>query len=259
MARVPAIDLSRSRDLGDLFNDTFSLYRRYFGLFAGIAFAVVVPMNLVLFALHGAAPRAIFTMAAVLAPWLIGVPLITAGHVQAVKTLGERRDVLAGDSLRAALRRLPAVTGTVLLYSLITLLGFVCLILPGIFLAVRLYFSAQVVMAEGLGPSEAISRSSALTEGSFWRVLGIGILLSLVAGVMGAIAGAPLQIAGAAADAGVLTAIGGTLQNGISLSFTALSGTLLYFDLRARHHGAPEPRLQYPAFPPDDLLQPERP
>jgi hypothetical protein len=45
MESAPAIDLTRSRDLGALFGDTFSLYRRYFALFAGIAFAVVIPMG----------------------------------------------------------------------------------------------------------------------------------------------------------------------------------------------------------------------
>lgn len=258
MRRVPAIDLSRSRDLGAVFEDTFSLYRRYFGLFAGIAFTVVIPLSVVTYAV-GEPDRwsAVLFIAGL--PWLVGVPLITAGHVQAVKTLGERRDASAGDSLRAALRRLPAVVATVLLYSLVTLLGFVCLVVPGIYLGVKLYFSAQVVMAEGLGPRKALSRSSQLTEGNFWRVLGIGLLLSIVSSVMGGLAGAPLQIAGAAVDSRLLAAVGGTIGNGITLSFAALSGTLLYFDLRARFEGAPEPRVQYPEFPPNDLALPERP
>jgi hypothetical protein len=258
MERAPVIDLSRSRDLGDLFGDTFSLYRRYFGLFLGIAFTVVIPLGILSW-VAGRHPATGTAIALAVVPWIVGVPLITAGHVQAVKTLGEGREVSARDSLRVALRRLPAVVGAVLLYSLITFLGFFCLIVPGIFLSVRLYFSAQAVMAEGLSPGEAISRSSALTEGSFWRLLGIGILMSLVSSVLGAIAGAPLQIAGAGADLWAVEAIGSTIGSGISLSFTALSGTLLYFDLRARESGAPEPRVQYPEFPPDDLLLPERP
>jgi len=258
MPRVPAIDLSRSRDLGDIFSDTFSLYHRYFGLFTGIAFTVVIPLQVVALALGepGFSGAAAFVL---IVPWFVAVPLITAGHVQAVQTLGERRDVSVGDSLRAAIRRLPAVVGAVVLSTLVTLLGLVCLVLPGIFLAIRLYFSAQVAMAEGLGPGEALSRSSELTEGHFWRLVGIGLLLSVVAGVMGTIAGLPLRIAGLAADISVLTAIGATIDAGISLSFTALSGTILYFDLRARFAGAPEPKVQYPQFPPNDLALPERP
>lgn len=57
MRRVPAIDLSRSRDLGDVFDGTFSLYRSYFGLFAGIALGVVAPMDIVFYALPDRLPR----------------------------------------------------------------------------------------------------------------------------------------------------------------------------------------------------------
>lgn len=134
--------------MGDIFSDTFSLYRRYFGLFTGIAFTVVVPLQVVAYALGEPGIRGAAALVAIV-PWLVGVPLITAGHVQAVQTLGERRDVSAGDSLRAAIRRLPAVVGAVVLATLVTILGLVFLILPGIFLAVRLYFSAQAAMAEG--------------------------------------------------------------------------------------------------------------
>ena len=43
------LDLNRPRNLGDLLSATFSLYGRYFGVFAAIAFAVVVPVDLVFY------------------------------------------------------------------------------------------------------------------------------------------------------------------------------------------------------------------
>ena len=182
MRRVPAIDLSRSRDLGDILGTTFSLYRKNFGLFAGIAFAVVIPMDLLAYAL----PRTTIGLAFALIPWLVAVPLITAGHVCAVMTLGERRDVFAGDSLRAAARRLPAIAATVFLTSVATLLGCILLVLPGIYVGVRLYFSTQAVMAEGFGAGEGMERSWELVKGSFWRTFGILILVSIAAAVLAA-------------------------------------------------------------------------
>lgn len=256
--RVPAIDLSRSRDLGDIFGDAFSLYSRHFGLFAAIAFGVVVPIDGLAYLLGGHVPPAVAIPLALTAA-LIKMPLITAGHVNAVMTLGTRRDVVAGDALRAAVRRLPVVILTVVLVAVATLLGCVMLIIPGIFVATRLYVSAQSVVAEDLGPVDGIRRSNQLVEGSGWRVLGISILIWLTAAVLGGLAGVPFQIAAAAADSDLLALVGQILADGFSLSFAALAGTLLYFDLRARHGGALEPSLQYPEFPPRDWDAPERP
>jgi hypothetical protein len=256
--RVPAIDLSRSRDVGDIIGGAFSLYWRYFGLFAAIAFAVVIPLDLLAYALEGEL-RPGMAVPLGLISWLVTIPLITAGHVNAVMTLGDRRDVFAGDALRAAARRLPVVSVTVLLVAVATLLGCVLLIIPGIFVAVRLYVSAQAVVAEDLGPVDGIRRSNQLVEGNGWRVLGISILVGLIAAVLAALAGAPFQIAAVAADSRGLALVGQILTDGFSLSFAALAGTLLYFDLRARHGGALKPSLQYPEFAPRDWDAPERP
>jgi hypothetical protein len=199
MESAPAIDLTRSRDLGALFGDTFSLYRRYFALFAGIAFAVVVPMDLLLYA-AGTDPPTPIAIFVGLAPWLVAIPLITAGHVKAVVALGAGGEASVGDSLRAAGRRLPAVAATLVLAGVCTIVGFLLLIVPGVYVAVRLYVSAQSVVAEQLGPVNAIRRSHELVEGNGWRVLGIALLIWIVSSVMGVVGATPLQLAGMAAD-----------------------------------------------------------
>lgn len=192
-----------------------------------------------------------------LTPWLVAIPLITAGHVRAVMTLGERRDVSASDSLRAAARRLPALAIAVALAGLATCIGLVLLIVPGIYVAIRLYMTTQSVVAEDLGPVDALGRSHELVEGNGWRVLGIAIMIWIASNVLGLLAGAPLQIAGSALGSELVWLVGKIMADACVLSFAALAGTLLYFDLRARHAGAPEARLQYPAF--DPIVAPERP
>jgi hypothetical protein len=245
--RVPAIDLSRSRDLGDILGGAFSLHWRYFGLFAGIAFAVVGPIGLLAHTLAGQVPRNVEASLG-LTLWLVTVPLVTAGHVNAVTTLGTRRDVFVGDALKAAARRLPALVVTLVLLIVATVIGLVLLIIPGIFVATRLYVSAQAVAAEGIGPVDGLGRSEELVDGNGWRVLGTAILIWLIAAALAGLVSAPFAIAAAAVDSGAIGLVGLLVSNGFSLSFAALAGTLLYFDLRARHDGAPH-----------DLDAPERP
>jgi len=55
-----------------------------------------------------------------------------------------------------------------MLYSLAILVGFLCLILPGFYLAVRLCFVEQVAVLENISGMRAFSRSFELTENRFW-------------------------------------------------------------------------------------------
>ncbi|MGF7150881.1 hypothetical protein FHS96_004542 [Sphingomonas zeicaulis] len=67
---------------------------------------------------------------------------------------------------------LAALFGLGILTNACILLGLVLLVVPGIFLLVRWSMSAAVLFAEDVGPSGAMSRSWALTDGNFGGVLG---------------------------------------------------------------------------------------
>jgi uncharacterized membrane protein len=75
--------------------------------------------------------------------------------------------------------------GAMILVGIAVGIGFLLLVLPGIFLLVRLYFYPFAV-AEGAGPIEAIQRSWDLTRGLFWKVFGFMIVAGLImmAGVL---------------------------------------------------------------------------
>lgn len=66
------------------------------------------------------------------------------------------------------------------LTSVLSLFGLLLLIVPGIYVAVRLAFVPFLVVDEGLGPTAALAESWRRTEGRFWALLG-GALLGLFA------------------------------------------------------------------------------
>jgi len=262
-AQGSLIDLQRSRDVGDILSGAFRLYRSRFSLFAIIACAVVVPVDLLI---YGVAGEWLWTdpdwgeslpvgavVATLLAPWLVTTPLITAGHVHAVMELGAGRDASPGRALAAAARRLTPVATAVTLAAAGAALGLIALIVPGVYLWARWYLSAQAVVAEDLGPLEGMARSADLVRGQWWRIFGIAVLISLTAAILAALLSVPFQAVGYAVDIGPVVLLGQIVGDAISLSFAALAGTLLYFDARARR-GAPPP-----APPEPDLTLPERP
>jgi hypothetical protein len=74
------------------------------------------------------------------------------------------------NSMPVALRLWGWMFWTRFLTNLATVLGLIALIIPGVYLAVRLCSALQVVMVERHFGTEAMRRSFALTRGRFWKI-----------------------------------------------------------------------------------------
>jgi uncharacterized membrane protein len=67
-----------------------------------------------------------------------------------------------------------------LLYTLIIIGGLILFIFPGIYWAIQFQFCTYLVIDKGMGPVEALKKSSALTKGVKWDLFVLGILLLLI-------------------------------------------------------------------------------
>ena len=67
-----------------------------------------------------------------------------------------------------------------ILTLLATLAGFILLVLPAIYIGVRLSFASFALIDENLGPVDSLKRSWYLTRGHFWNLLGFSIVLGLI-------------------------------------------------------------------------------
>jgi len=112
--------------------------------------------------------------------------------------------------------------------------GLFLLVLPGIFLAVRLAFVVEAVAVDDLRGGEALRRSWLLTDRNFWRVLGISVGIYLIASGVSALIALPFTGIARNADAQGIALAGTILGNVITLPLTVIASTLLFFDLRAR-------------------------
>ncbi|MBU1261532.1 DUF975 family protein [bacterium] len=65
-------------------------------------------------------------------------------------------------------------------YGLIVLGGIILLIIPGIIWAIKFQFFSYFIVDKGLGPIEALKRSSAITKGTKWNLFLFSILLILI-------------------------------------------------------------------------------
>jgi hypothetical protein len=108
-----------------------------------------------------------------------------------------------------------------------------------------LSFAPPLIVLERLGVFPSITRSIRLVKGDFWRVLGIRLLATLVAGVVAAAVSIPFSLTGQILLMGaesttttmislVLIAVGGAVGQIITAPFSAGAVVLLYTDRRIR-------------------------
>jgi len=64
-----------------------------------------------------------------------------------------------------------------ILYTLITLVGTILLIIPGIIWGIKFQFFGYFIVDKGLEPIEALKRSAAITKGVRWSLLFLALSL----------------------------------------------------------------------------------
>ena len=116
------------------------------------------------------------------------------------------------------------------------------IVLIGIYsVSVRLLFAPQAIVLEKMGGLDGLRRSWRLVRGSFWRVLGITLMVGILVAIIGQ---GPAYVIAIVANVLPFPAIGIVLNTAtqavltiivLPLQFAAI--TLLYYDLRIRKEG----------------------
>lgn len=81
------------------------------------------------------------------------------------------------EAIGGALRHWPALVGGSILYNLGVFLGFLALVIPGVYLALGWSLLYPVIIIENRGPTAAFSRTAELMAGRRWRMLGCNVLI----------------------------------------------------------------------------------
>ena len=128
-------------------------------------------------------------------PWLVLQSLASMVGAAAMLRLVFAPGTSVGGALAFGLMLLPFYFLLSLLSSLIIGLGFILLVVPGLYLIGRLVPAPAVMVAENRrNPVEAIGRSFEITKGHGWAVLGLVLLVAIVAGIVIGVAGALVGI-----------------------------------------------------------------
>ncbi|PSJ50322.1 glycerophosphoryl diester phosphodiesterase membrane domain-containing protein [Kumtagia ephedrae] len=141
------------------------------------------------------------------------------------------------DSLSRALAVLLPIIGLSLLMYLGITIGFMLLIIPGLYLLVRWSAAVPVLVHERLGVLASMKRSAELTKGSRWRIFGLFVILILAIWVLqmalGLLALAIMPLLGT-----VLATAVGALLSAVASVIASIAVAVAYVELRYVKEGA---------------------
>jgi hypothetical protein len=241
------LDLSRRRSLGALLSSTFEVYRANpLTVLASTGAIVLVVEVIVAIGLgqitghYQVKPKQSATVVQLLASLFVLTPLINAMMALMLLELSEGRQPAPLQAIQRGLDVFAPTLVAVVLWAAAVVAGSL-LILPAIYFLITWYFATQAVAIEGRRGFGALMRSGELVSGSWFRVLGTLIAITVVGGVVPVLVlGLAVDAIARAANAELIVVVGNILVETASLSFVALAAALLFFDLRAaKSPGAP--------------------
>ena len=236
------LQLRQPRDVGALFRDSLRVFASHAWLFILLSAAVVIPVEIIvegiglemLTSSYDESPPLVESIAPTVVGFLVVTPIITAICIYALHSIAEGQRPSAGQVFVAGFEAFTPLFGAVVLAAIGIALGFLALFLPGVYLAIRWYFVPQTVVIEGARGPAALTRSSQIVQGSWWRTLGLVVLANVAVAIPGFLLLAPFSAIAASTDEAVWALIGTILATSVTTPFVALYSTLLYYDLLAR-------------------------
>lgn len=225
------------------FREAQELFGENAGLYTGLALVFGIPDAIAGLVTKGSESTSVLLVSLVISALFgaVSEAAITLGALRRVKGQAVGNDVLS-----TALVYYVPVLIAFLLVSLATLLGFMLLILPGIFIAALLFLTIPAIIEEGPGGArggiKGLERSIALGAGHRLEIfLMVFLYVALLLGVS-------LLLESLLSTAPVLAAFASWLALGVISAFGAVLAVTSYAQLRAlggdpiRRDTAPEPQ-----------------
>ena len=236
------LQLQQPRDVGGLFGDSLRVFISHAWLFILLSAAVVIPVEIIvegiglemLTSSYDESPPLAESIAPSVVGFLVVTPIITAISIYALQSIAEGQRPSAGQVFVAGFEAFTPLFGAVLLAAIGIALGFIALFVPGVYLLIRWYFVPQAVVIEGARGPAALSRSSEIVQGSWWRTLGLVVLANVAVAIPALLLLAPFNAIAASTDQAVWALVGTILATSVTTPFVALYSTFLYYDLLTR-------------------------
>jgi hypothetical protein len=248
---VDPLPVRRRRPAGSIVGSAARLYASHLRLFLGIGL-LFIPLGFVMAVIQFVAFRVtgLNTLADSAGPsnafvgglalfigvlvTAVGLAVIQAATAAAMASFGDEQPLGALAAYRAVFDHWRPLFGAIGLAAVVvavlslTTVG----VLVALWLFVRWSVTAQAVMLEGRGARDALRRSAHLVRGNWFRVAALTLFVTVLAYLLGPLAGALLLfVTSASFD---FVNMFSALVDTLALPYVAIASTYLYYDLELR-------------------------
>jgi hypothetical protein len=225
MVRVESSRAPTKITVGNVVNETFSIYGQNIGALIGSSIVVFVIVGVLSGLLENSGGVILALAAGIIR--LAGHALYTGFVVKLVEDVRDgKRDETVGDLLSSAAPAILPLIAFGILFGIGVAIGLVLVIVPGLILLTFWSVGAPAIVVEGIGPIDAFGRSWRLVRGDAWSVFAALLVVLLIVIVIGVVIGV---IATPISNAATVVAI--TISNVITAPIFSLAVSVMYFDL----------------------------
>jgi hypothetical protein len=213
--------------VGDPIGEGWAIYKRFWRHLLPIALVVLVVISLVTLILRGAGALGALGAGVVA---IVGIYLVQAALVEAVADVRDgRADLTLTETLASVLPRLGSILVASLAAGIAIAIGFVLIIIPGLYLLTIWSMIIPVLVLEQVGAFDSFGRSRALVRGYGWTVFGV-ILITFLINIAAHIVVAVLVSGLSDSVSSYLTSV---IADTLVTPFVAAVLTAMYFRLKA--------------------------
>lgn len=254
---TPSSSGNQALGVGNMLSETFGLYFRNLPAFFLIVFIPVLAFELLFnriiipgFVDNPADVGAQFLISfGSVVPFMILMILVQAVIVRVAISIRMGQGAAIGAAVSAALRGFFPILLLGIVVGIITGVGFVFLIVPGLYLMAIFYVMVPAIVFENAGFG-AMGRSAELTSGYRWPIVGLVLLLLVIMWLVGAVVGGVL-IGGMMASGGMEAFASGNpadlpiwynvlnaLISSLATPLSLIAGAVVYSRLKEIKEGA---------------------
>lgn len=274
---MKTFELRKARDFGQIITDTFTYIRVHFRTLGKALFLFVFPIVIISGILVSSSFMSVFDFAEMnpdqpvdpitlgtdvssfLAKFFIGMLLfmanfilinvITFKHMELVDNGVE--DIETGMLLQNFARNFFGVLGLVSVIAIATFIGFLFLILPGIYVAIKLSLAPIIFITEGEDFGDSLAKSWEVTQDYWWFTFGMSFVMGIIMNFASYIFIIPMYILIGVVSFTTVANDGSSIETiisalyGLSIVVPALlycmpitSQALVYFNIKERKTGS---------------------
>ena len=231
---MEAAIFSRERPtVGSMLSLTFKIFSMHFVPLSLIGMVAFLPLAVMTASTALAQNNSTLSLGIFFTALLVLMVTFPAGYaatLNAVFQAAQGRPVDVGQCLATGFRKLPRTIGVMFVASLLTTLGFIALIVPGIIAYLAFFLSVPVVAVEDVTVGGALSRSSELIRGFRGMALGTNFVIGLISWCFSFAFGLVIILLG---NQPVLSFVLNLIISGITGGLGIVAAGLIYFVVRA--------------------------